>query len=118
MSIFFKKLFFKPKLSQEALEAYWYKLPERLEVEWFRDGKFIVGRIKADGYEFMTQALSATEFVEMVNDALFAAYQIPKEYFEALGLRRFQPSKEEFIRLNDVAIEKSQISFVKKLVAA
>ena len=118
MSIFIKKLFFKPKLSQEALEAYWYKLPEMIKVEWFRDGRFIIGRIKADNCEFMTQALSAAEFVEMVNDGLFAAYEIPQEYFEALGPRRFQPSKEEFTRLDDADVKKSQISFVKKLVAA
>ncbi|MFH1173025.1 MAG: hypothetical protein V1692_00675 [bacterium] len=108
-----KSLIFKPKLSQEALEAYWYKLPQKIEVEWFRDGKYIIGRIKADNHEFMTQALSAAEFVEMVNDALFAVYEIPREYFNILEPRKFIPDEEQFKRLNNLAIEKSNLDFQK-----
>ncbi len=111
-----KNLFIKPKLDKEALEAYWHKLPEKIEIQWIRDGKFIIGRIEADGNEFITQAISAAEFVEMVNDTVFAAYEIPIKYFEVLESRRFKPTKEDFEKLNDAAINKSQMAFEKETV--
>lgn len=109
-----KRVFIREPLFPEAALAYWNKLPNQIQVEWFRDGKFIIGKINSEGYEFMTQAFSAEEFVEMVNDALLAVYEIPKEYFKLLSGKRLQPTPEQFRQLNDDAVNKCNISFVKE----
>ena len=88
-------------------------MPEKIAVKWFRDGDFIIGDIEADGYSFKTQAKSAREFVEMVNDALFSVYKIPVKYFPYLENRKFQPTKEQFQKLNDEAVKKSSFNFKK-----
>jgi len=112
------RFFCKPKLDKEALEAYFHKLPSEIDINWFRDGKYIIGKIEADGYKFMTQAVSAKEFVEMVNDALFTVYKIPEDYFDALEKRRFYPTKEQFEKLNDASVKKSQANFIKEVELA
>ena len=109
-----KEFFVKPEIYEEAAIAYFNRLPNSVQVSWFRDGKFIVGRITADGQELMTQAFSAKEFVEMVNDAVFSFYGIPKEYFKVLDKKKMHPSKEGFDRLNDAAIQKSTMSLEKE----
>jgi len=111
-----KNLIFRPSLSREAALAYYNRLPDRIRVEWFRDGKFIIGRIKIENEEgFMTQAISAQEFVDMVNDGLFAYYDIPNEYLGVLKkCKQFVPPANEFAKLNDAAIEKSEIGFQKE----
>ncbi|NQU77443.1 hypothetical protein HQ544_01980 [Candidatus Falkowbacteria bacterium] len=115
----FKNLFFKPQIDEEVLEAYFNKLPDKLSIRWVRDGKYIVGKINADGQEFMTQAKSAREFVYMVNDALFAMYEIPEEYLDVLQDRKsFKPNAKQLEELNDAAIKQSDMSFEKELVAA
>ena len=115
----FKNLFSKPKISEEALEAYYSKLPDNISVKWGRDGKYIVGKISADGQEFMTQAKSAKEFVYMVNDALFAMYEIPEEYLDILQSEKgFKPSAREFEKLNNTAVKESSMNLEKRLVAA
>ena len=111
----FKNLF-KPKIDQDALDAYFSKLPDRISVKWGRDGKYIVGKINADGQEFMTQAKSAREFVYMVNDALFAVYEIPEEYLDVLQSRKsFTPNAREFEKLNNAAVKESSMNFEKRL---
>ena len=104
----------------EAFWAYFNRLPKKISVEWFIDGKFIVGRIDAYVDKFMTQGVSADEFVEMVNDTLFSFYEIPSEYFEVLKNKKsFIPKPEEYEKLNDVAVVKSKMGLEKKeLVAA
>jgi len=111
ISFFIK--FFKPQLTREQFYAYFDKLPNNIEVSWFRDGKFIIGRIDAEGYKFMTQAISAKEFIEMVNDAILSIYEIPKEYFSSLEGKLFIPTDEEFQRLNNEAVRKSKMDFKK-----
>lgn len=103
------------RLSLEAATAYFHKLPNEVDVHWFREGDFIVGEIRADGKNtFLTQALSAKEFVEMVNETLFAAYEIPEEYFDVLQQqKRFIPPPAAFEQLKDIAIKKSELSFRK-----
>lgn len=100
----------------------WHRrnLPSQgIEVSWTRDGEYIVGSIQVDGSTFMTQGKTAQEFVEMVNDALYAAYNVPLRYAQQLGgLYRLLPSEQEFARLNDVAVEKSSINFVLTPVVA
>ena len=105
------KRMFGRSLSHEAVLAYWHKLPNRIQVEWLRDGKFIIGRIDADGTKLITQALSAKEFVDMVNEAVLAAYDISEQYFKILKEKRFKPTPEHFKKLDDTAIKKSHISF-------
>jgi len=85
----------------------------KIGVSWQRDGKFIIGSITVDdGDEFMTQAKSAKEFVEMVNDAIYATYEIPAEYIPLLGgLKRIKPPASEFKKLNDAAVKKSAMVF-------
>ncbi len=107
------------KISSEALEAYFSKLPDKILVRWGRDGKYIVGKINADGQEFMTQAKSVKEFVYMVNDGLFAMYEIPEEYLDILQSEKsFKPNAEQFEKLNNAAIEGSVMSFEKWLATA
>lgn len=107
---------FRPKLQPEAMEAYFYRLPNGIKVDWFRDGNFIIGNIFADGNKYMTQALSADEFIEMVNNTLLAAYDIPKAYqMELLKYKKFRPSIQEFNNLNDAAIKKDSLQFEKQL---
>jgi len=113
-----KATFFAPELSEEAIEAYYNKLPNGISVLWERDDKYIIGEVTVDAVKddhFITQAVSAEEFVDMVNDGLLAFYDIPKKYFLPLANRRFVPNKKQFARLNDVAIKRSFINFEKVL---
>lgn len=106
---------FSKKLSKEEFEAYFDRLPDKINVSWFRDGKFIIGEINVDGHEFMTQAISANEFIDMVNNTLLSVYEIPKQYFSVLlKYKKFMPSQEEFSRLDDVAVKKSVVNFEKE----
>jgi len=108
--------FYQQKPCVEVIDSSFNKLPDEIEITWFRDDKFIIGEIVADGNTYMTQALSAKEFVDMVNDTLFAAYEIPENCFSILKKnKKFEPTKEGFERLNNVAIKSSKMSFVKEL---
>lgn len=106
----------KPELYRESFDAYFNRLPNAIMVNWFRDGDFVIGKVETeDGTSFMTQAKSSDEFVEMVNDALFAVYGIPKEYFDNLmAVKKFLPKREEFEELQDASIKESSMGFVKK----
>ncbi|MEK7083920.1 MAG: hypothetical protein AAB932_01675 [Patescibacteria group bacterium] len=100
------------EITPEALEAYVQRLPEEIVIDWFRDGEFIVGRITAGDASFLTQARSADEFIEMVNDALFTVYEIPREYASLLMRhKRFEPNQEQFARLADASVPSARIGF-------
>ena len=104
---------------KEAAFAYFHKLPNKIEVQWEKEGGFIVGRIKIEGEDiFMTQAKSAKEFVEMVNDAIFSVYKIPVQYFKLLEEKKFKPNSHDFQLLNDKAVRKSVLDLKKQLVTA
>ncbi len=71
----------------------------------------------------MTQAVSADEFVEMVNDTLLAAYEIPQNGINIIrNIKKFIPTKEQFAELNNMAIKKSESSLIlikeKQLITA
>ncbi len=84
MNYILSKLF-PPKLEPEVMKAYLQRLPNRITVSWFRENGFIIGAIKTgDDEEFYTQAKSPKEFVKMVNDALYVAFDFKPEYIEAL----------------------------------
>ncbi|MCX6746494.1 MAG: hypothetical protein NTX00_05825 [Candidatus Parcubacteria bacterium] len=110
-----KNLFKKP-IYIEVAEAYWHKLPEEIEVKWFRDGEYIIGKITADGHDFMTQGKDARDFIDMVNDAVFSVYEIPKQYFDVLNAKRFYPKQEALMKLNDNKISFGEINLEKELV--
>jgi hypothetical protein len=101
-----RALFFRPV--KEALIAYLHRLPDRIQVSWFRDGDFIVGEIKAGDHEFKTQAFSADEFVTMVNSAILAVNDIPDDYADLVSrIKVYEPRPEEFEKLNNAAIKRS-----------
>lgn len=119
-SLIKEALSWKNQIIYEVLLCYRDKLPsDDIEVSWKRDGKFIVGVIKVGKDTYMTQGRTAKEFVEMVNDALYAAYEVPPFYAQQLGGNyRIMPSKEAFDHLNNAAIKKSNICFSKGPVTA
>lgn len=110
-----KRQLFKPKLSQEAFTAYFHRLPDSIEVNWHREGKFIVGRVAADGKKFMTQGLNVDEFVEMVNDAVITVFDIPEDYINVINKSKaYLPTAEEYKRLNDNKISHSSFGSRKR----
>lgn len=110
----FIKSLFKSKLSKEAFEAYFYRLPSTVEVSWFRDGKYIVGNIKANGQEFITQGLNADDFIEMVNDAVYAMFDIPDEYIDLIKtFKTYSPPTQEKQKLENTSINSSVIKLIK-----
>jgi hypothetical protein len=108
-----KALFGDNEIIYEVLMHHKANLPNSgVKVEWERDGKFIVGTIRVGTDEYMTQGLNAKEFVEMVNDVLYAVYDVPLEYAEQLGGDyRLTPSLEEFARLDNATVMKSTMNF-------
>lgn len=114
---------FFDKPCQEVVMANFNKLPDKIEITWFRDGEYIIGNIKTEDNTYMTQAVSADEFVEMVNDTLLAAYEIPQNCINIIrNMKKFVPTKEQFAELNNIAIKKSESSLVlikeKRLITA
>jgi hypothetical protein len=111
----FKK---RASLSSEAFEAYYNKLPEKIAIDWFRDGKFIIGNIYADGEKFMTQGKSVDDFIEMVNDVIFSVYEIPKEYFPLLvQSRRYYPNEAQLKDLQNTGLTHSKLGIQKRELA-
>ena len=96
----------------EVLIHHRNRLPNRdVKVSWERDGEFIVGKVSVGDDVFIAQARSAKEFVEEVNDTLYAAYRVPINYSEKLGGNyRLTPPGREFDALNDKAVQKSSLS--------
>jgi len=120
LSLLKETLFGDGEILYEVLVCYQDKLPStNMRVLWRREGDYIVGTIFIGGEEYVTQAQSAQEFVEMVNDAIYAAYEIPPKYIRHLGGHyRLMPSKEEFAALNDIAIKESSFNFEKSKALA
>lgn len=112
---FVRTRLFGPKLSQEAAEAYFYRLPKEIQVAWLRDGDFIVGKIKTTEHEFMTQGHNADEFIDMVNDAILAAYDIPRDYLDLMRrAHAYTPTLQEHERLESQEVRESSFSLQKQ----
>ena len=108
------KSFFVPRLSPEAFEAYFNKLPDAISVNWFRDGRYIIGRIRAEDKQFMTQGRNPDEFINMVNDAVVAAYEIPENYANIVKkTHTFKPKVSEMKRLYNHEINKDSFGSTK-----
>lgn len=113
MKKFWNAIFSQP-LSREAFKAYFNRLPDGIEVSWFRDGKFIVGNVKAGDNKFVTQGLDADNFVDMVNDAIITVFAIPRQYYNVIRqTHTYLPSQEQLQQLQNVNIKKSTVSFAK-----
>ena len=92
----------KPKLSREAFEAYFNRLPDNIEVGWVRTDKFIVGSVKAGDYEFKTQGIDADDFIDMVNDGVVMINRVPKEYIEIIkNIHTYNPPIAEMAKLRN-----------------
>lgn len=106
--------FIKPEIYPEAFFAYFHKLPETIQIDWFRDDNMIVGKVKADGKEFMTQGTNADDFIQNVNDSLITVYDIPHDYFEVIRqTRSYHPNAEEYQKLTDLSVNQSTLGFEK-----
>jgi hypothetical protein len=106
-------IFGEGEIIYELLAHYKMRLPTTdVAVSWKRDGAFIVGKVHIDNQTFIAQGRSAKEFVEGVNDALYAAYDVPLKYAERLGGDyRLTPPPKEFEALNNKAITQSSLVF-------
>lgn len=105
---------FPNRIIYEALVCHNSRLPKVVKVSWERekDG-FIVGKIVADDYELVAQGKNAKDFIETVNDAIFAACEIPSEYMVRLGgYNRFYPKPDQLEKLKDKSIEKHSFGIV------
>lgn len=109
------KFIFKPKLSEEAFWAYYYRLPETIQVKWFRDGNYIIGEIYIDDKKYYTQGKDSEDFIAMVNDLAIAVCEIPKDYIEIIkNCRTYEPSPQEREKLENIRINRSMFGFRKK----
>jgi len=108
-----KKKIIKPEIFPEAFFAYFHKLPENIRVEWVRDGEYIVGNITAGDKKFITQGLDADDFVQMVNESVVAAFDIPRNYIDLiLKNKLFSPSTSDRKKLEDLSVKGSSFGFV------
>ncbi len=108
-----KKKIIKPEIFPEAFFAYFHKLPNNIQVEWFRDGTYIVGNITAGDRKFVTQGTNADDFIRMVNESVALAFDIPQNYIDLiLRNKLFSPSTEEKKKLDDVSIKSASFGFV------
>jgi hypothetical protein len=109
-----KLLLFPPVLSQEAFDAYFFKLPDTIEVNWKRDGDFIIGKVVAGNNKFTTQGKSPEDFMEMVNDAIYTVFDIPLEYInEIKKVRTYNPPQEAIDQLKNLSIQGNTLSLSK-----
>jgi len=110
-----KRFVFRKKLSQEAFDAYLYRLPKNIMVNWEKDGKFIVGKIQEGKEEYFTQGNSVEDFIRMVNDAVYTYHEIPIEYIDAISqVRPYNPPPKAIEELANSGIRKSSISLLKQ----
>ncbi|MEK7618186.1 MAG: hypothetical protein AAB410_03490 [Patescibacteria group bacterium] len=101
----------KPKLEYEALLAYFNKLPDDIAVSWVRDGKFIVGKVEAGEHKFTTQGMNPDDFINMVNESVLTAYDIPERYFYTVkDLHTYNPPLKSMAELKNQSIQEAVIS--------
>jgi len=106
---------FKPKLSEEAFRAYFNRMPDVINVKWFRDRDFIIGEIKIANKVYYTQGENAEDFIDMVNDLVVTVCDIPAQYVQLVkDSRTYVPSDEESKKLEDTNVKKSFIGLQKR----
>lgn len=105
---------FKPEIYSEAFSAYLLKLPNNIQVNWFRDEGMIVGTVKAGAKEFMTQGEDTDDFIKMVNQSVIAAFNVPDDYVDAIAQARiYNPPPEDRRLLENKKVLKSSFGFIK-----
>lgn len=83
---------FSPQFNNEELIAYRHRLPAQVGVAMHeQDGKFFA-RIEFDGVTLTTQARRPQELYDMVNDAVYTYFEIPRQYAPLVS--RYAPPKE------------------------
>ena len=111
---FIKKYILKPKLHQEVFDAYFHKLPKKIQVKWFRDEGYIIGNINTGNNKFSTQGKNADDFIEMINDAIFTMYDVPEDYVDVISkAHTYLPPQQEMEKLRDKNISNANLGFVK-----
>ena len=106
--------FSKPDIHREAFFAYFHRLPEKLQVSWFRDDGMIVGTVNAGGKEFVTQGTDADDFIRMVNESLITVFNVPQNYFSVIKqAKTYNPNPAERKLLEDMSVTKSTFGLVK-----
>jgi hypothetical protein len=107
--------FMKPKLSEEAFWAYYHRLPQSIEVRWFRDGNYIIGEIHIDKKKYLTQGKNAEDFIDMVNDLVVDVFDVPKDYVGMVKSHHtYSPPKSEEKKLKDTSVSRANFGFRKK----
>jgi len=105
---------FKPEIYPEAFFAYLHKLPDEIQVNWFRDDGMIIGKIKAGDKEFMTQGADADDFIKMVNASIATVFDIQDDYFDIITqTRTYLPPVAERKLLEDPSVSRHNFGFVK-----
>ncbi|MFA5813578.1 MAG: hypothetical protein WC862_03655 [Patescibacteria group bacterium] len=108
-----KKRIIKPEIFPEAFFAYFHKLPNNIQVEWFRDGSYIIGNVTAGDKTFVTQGVDTDDFIRMVNESTILAFDIPRGYIDLiLKNKLFSPPIEDRKKLEDLSVERSSFGFV------
>jgi hypothetical protein len=104
----------KSSLSKEAFDAYFNRLPDSIQVDWFRDGNFIIGNISDGSNKFMIQGKNPDDFIDMVNDAVIAMNNIPSSYVDVIKKSKtYVPNSEERKSLGDVAVMSATMGIIK-----
>ncbi len=108
--------FRRQEIYPEALQSYYYRLPNSIEVNWKKENGFIVGEIIDDKKNvFYTQGKNPKDFVMMVNDAIYTAYGIKKEYKAPISNSEkfFIPNEDGWAKLSDGKVSRDVLR-VKK----
>ncbi len=109
----FRKIF-KPEIYPEVFFAYLHKLPDDIQVSWFRDNGMIVGTVSAGAKKFMTQGKSADDFIRMVNQSVITAFNVPDDYIDIISQTRiYNPPQEDREVLRDKKVSHSSLGFNK-----
>lgn len=109
-----REKFLPSELYREEAIAFAGRLPHRIEVKWVRDGKFIIGNIIDGDETYLTQAKSAKELVDMVNDVIYSVYGVKQKYFKVLGENKYRPTPKEFSRLSDRTIPQAEMGLERQ----
>jgi len=106
--------FFKEKIYPEAYFAYFNRLPNEIQVSWFRDDGMIMGKVNAGGKEFMTQGVNADDFIKMVNQSIVTAFNIPEDYYDIVNrTKTYFPKPSEKKLLDDRSVMNDSFGLVK-----
>ena len=105
--------FFKPEIYPEAFFAYFHRLPDKLQVSWFREDGMIIGKVSAGDKEFVTQGADAEDFIRMMNESLITVFNIPQDYFDIIKqAKTYNPTPDERRLMEDKSVSKSTVGLV------